>query len=151
MAYSDGKTVTWSASPSDNYEAGTAGLTTDNTISPVTTDNAANGGTDRSNAAGDADKNSGNSDPALNSATESSGNDADSSGNADTPDSNWDYGIAPEGAVYIGNINNMKLHRADCNKLPEQQNQVLFDSLEEAENAGFSKNNQCRVCFPFGK
>lgn len=148
VAYSDGKTVTWSASPSDNYEAGMAGLTTDNTISPVTTDNVANGGTDRSNAAGDADKNSGNSDPALNSATESSGNDTNVSGNAGTSD-NWEYGTAPEGASYIGNINNMKLHRADCDKLPIQKNQVLFDTLEEAENAGFTRDNQCKVCHPF--
>jgi competence protein ComEC len=60
------------------------------------------------------------------------------------------YGTAPEGAVYIGNKNNQKLHKASCKSLPQSQNQVLFNSLEEAQAAGYTQDNQCKICHPYG-
>lgn len=60
------------------------------------------------------------------------------------------YGVAPEGATYIGNSNNMKLHKASCNGLPQAQNQVVFDSLESAEASGYTAKNQCQRCMPYG-
>jgi methylphosphotriester-DNA--protein-cysteine methyltransferase len=59
------------------------------------------------------------------------------------------YGTAPEGVSYIGNKNKMKLHRASCKTLPQTQNQVLFNSLEEAQAAGFTQENQCKNCKPY--
>ena len=140
IAYSDGKTVTWSTSPSDNYEAGKNDSATDNIIVPVNTDNEVKDNTDRSKTDNTSDEN-----------VDASGNETNVSGNAGASDNEFQFGTAPEGAAYIGNINNMKLHRANCNSLPEQQNQVLFDTLEEAESAGFDKDNQCKRCFPYGK
>lgn len=51
--------------------------------------------------------------------------------------------------AYVGNIKNDKLHRTNCKKAPAKQNQVLFDTLEEAKVAGFKQINQCNVCKPF--
>lgn len=73
-------------------------------------------------------------------------------GNGDAEKSNESkskYGTAPEGAIYIGNKNNMKLHKATCDGLPQSQNQVLFDTLEDAVAAGYTKDNQCKKCIPF--
>jgi competence protein ComEC len=52
---------------------------------------------------------------------------------------------------YIGNKNNMKLHKASCNSLPDLKNQVPFSSLEEAQSSGYTKENQCKRCYPYGK
>ena len=140
IAYSDSKTVSWSTSPSDNYEAGTYDGAADNIIVPENTDNEAKDITKRSKTVNTFDENA-----------DTSGNEANASENAGASDNEFRFGTAPEGASYIGNINNMKLHRADCNSLPKQQNQVLFDTLEEAESAGFDKDNQCKICIPYGK
>jgi competence protein ComEC len=70
---------------------------------------------------------------------------------ADTSTVNSGYGTAPAGAVYIGNTNNQKLHKASCSGLPQSQNQVLFDTLEAAAAAGYTKDNQCKRCYPYGK
>lgn len=57
----------------------------------------------------------------------------------------------PEAVKYIGNKRNNKLHLATCEGLPQTQNQIYFESLEEAENAGFTKENQCQRCMPFDR
>ncbi len=54
-----------------------------------------------------------------------------------------------QGAVYIGNMTNRKLHKASCTGLPQLRNQILFDTLEEAEAAGYTAQNQCKICRPF--
>lgn len=64
---------------------------------------------------------------------------------------NSDYGTAPDGAVYVGNRKNMKLHLATCNGLPQPQNQEVFATLEEAIESGYTKDNQCKRCMPFGE
>ena len=55
------------------------------------------------------------------------------------------YGEAT-GEGFIGNTNNFKIHRASCEKLPLEENQIVFSTLEEAYNAGY--NDLCGVCFP---
>lgn len=60
-------------------------------------------------------------------------------------------GVAPAGAVYIGNLGNNKLHKASCDGLPQTQNQILFDTLDEAVAAGYTSYNQCLICKPFGE
>jgi methylphosphotriester-DNA--protein-cysteine methyltransferase len=64
---------------------------------------------------------------------------------------NSGYGTAPAGAVYIGNTNNQKLHKASCSGLPQSQNQVLFDTLEAATAAGYTADLQCKLCKPYGE
>lgn len=68
------------------------------------------------------------------------------------PSDTWKAGErtgAPQ-APYIGNKRNQKLHRADCyGKLPAERNQVLFETLEEAKEKGFTEEKQCQNCRPF--
>lgn len=52
-------------------------------------------------------------------------------------------------ATYIGNKRNLKLHNRKCHKLPQSQNQEFFDSLIDAKNAGYTEENQCKICMPF--
>ena len=42
---------------------------------------------------------------------------------------------------YIGNINSKTLHSASCKNLPDPKNQVLFDSYEEAIEAGYKPHS----------
>lgn len=44
---------------------------------------------------------------------------------------------ADETAAYVGNINSQIVHSAACAKLPSEQNRMYFETLEEAEAAGF--------------
>ena len=44
---------------------------------------------------------------------------------------------------YIGNKNSKKLHISTCSGLPKAENQVLFDSYEEAIAAGYSPCSSC--------
>ncbi len=48
--------------------------------------------------------------------------------------------------LYIGNRNNGKLHRATCRRLPEEENRVVFDTRQEAVNAGY--DDPCKLCKP---
>ena len=52
--------------------------------------------------------------------------------------------------IYVGNKNKMRLHKATCTSLPKEENQVLFETLEEATEAGFTEDNECPNCKPFG-
>ncbi|NLD50733.1 MAG: hypothetical protein GX660_26635 [Clostridiaceae bacterium] len=47
--------------------------------------------------------------------------------------------------VYIGNKNTKKFHRSSCSSLPYPKNQVIFNSREEAINAGYEA---CKRCNP---
>ena len=44
-------------------------------------------------------------------------------------------------ASYIGNINSKVLHSASCKSLPDPKNQVLFDSYEDAIEAGYTPHS----------
>ena len=44
---------------------------------------------------------------------------------------------------YIGNINSKKLHRPSCSGLPFERNRVIFDTYDEAINAGY---DPCGIC-----
>lgn len=46
---------------------------------------------------------------------------------------------------YIGNVTNHKLHKSTCQSLPSEKNQVLFTSIEEAEENGYT--DRCKLCF----
>lgn len=76
---------------------------------------------------------------------------SDNSDNTSKKSDKNKYGKAPDGAIYIGNTNNMKLHKASCNGLPQSQNQMLFSTLEEATAAGYNADNQCQICKPYGE
>ncbi len=46
---------------------------------------------------------------------------------------------------YIGNKNSKKFHRSSCSYLPKPTNQILFDTRNEAVEAGFEP---CQMCKP---
>lgn len=48
-----------------------------------------------------------------------------------------------EDTAYIGNINSKKLHKSDCKNLPNEENRVYFNSLNEALNAGYELCKSC--------
>lgn len=48
-----------------------------------------------------------------------------------------------ENQVYIGNINSKILHSGNCGSLPAEKNQVYFETIEEAEDAGYSGHKSC--------
>lgn len=53
-------------------------------------------------------------------------------------------------AAYVGNTRNAKLHKASCSKLPNANNQRLFDTLDDAKAAGYTQEKQCQSCKPYG-
>lgn len=44
---------------------------------------------------------------------------------------------------YIGNINTGKFHTSSCSYLPNQENQIVFSSYDEAVTAGYSPCGHC--------
>lgn len=46
---------------------------------------------------------------------------------------------------YIGNVNSKKFHNRDCSSLPDKENRVYFDTVKEAEKAGYGA---CGICCP---
>ena len=46
-------------------------------------------------------------------------------------------------ASYIGNINSGVFHSDTCASLPQEQNQITFDSYEQAVNAGYRPHKKC--------
>ena len=44
---------------------------------------------------------------------------------------------------YIGNKNSKKFHTSDCKSLPKEENQVVFESYEEAIEAGYTPCGSC--------
>ena len=55
------------------------------------------------------------------------------------------YASTPLAQTYIGNKNSKVFHLPTCSSLPAQKNQVLFNSREEAINAGY---RPCQRCNP---
>ena len=53
----------------------------------------------------------------------------------------------PQGTVgktlYIGNTNSKKFHVQDCGNLPKEENQIIFDSYEDAVAAGYTPCGNC--------
>ena len=45
---------------------------------------------------------------------------------------------------YIGNANSLKLHRPDCNTLPAEHNRVIFETLQDALDAGHDPCGNCK-------
>lgn len=45
---------------------------------------------------------------------------------------------------YIGNRNSKKFHRNTCSGLPDEKNRVYFESVQEAEAAGYDSCGLCR-------
>ena len=45
--------------------------------------------------------------------------------------------------TFIGNKNSKKLHSEDCANLPKEENRVLFDSYQEAMDAGYTPCGSC--------
>ena len=45
--------------------------------------------------------------------------------------------------TFIGNKNSRKLHSQDCANLPKEENQVTFDSYQEAIDAGYTPCGSC--------
>lgn len=58
-------------------------------------------------------------------------------------------GTAPAGAAYIVNKTSKdhKVHLPTCSTLPENDNQIIFNSKEECWNAGYT--NACQRCKPW--
>ena len=46
-------------------------------------------------------------------------------------------------AYFIGNLNSRKFHAPDCANLPSEKNQVIFDSYQEAIDAGYAPCGSC--------
>ena len=45
--------------------------------------------------------------------------------------------------TYVGNKNTKKFHTEDCSSLPKEENQVRFDSYQEAIDAGYTPCGNC--------
>jgi competence protein ComEC len=145
IATSDGKNITWNCAPSETWKAGeptgSAASSSTKIKSSTSSGTVAASSAGSGTAAASVDSGTSTADSGETTAVESNSS-------SSTKDSN--YGTAPEGAVYIGNKNNMKLHKASCKSLPQSQNQVLFNSLDEAQAAGYTQENQCKKCHPYG-
>ncbi len=48
-----------------------------------------------------------------------------------------------EAVTYIGNVNSKKFHGPDCANLPTEKNQIVFDSYDEAIDAGYTPCGSC--------
>lgn len=66
-------------------------------------------------------------------------------GNAqpDAGDPTVPAGTKPQGQAYIGNKNSKKLHVPGCSSLPKEENQVQFDSYDEAIAEGYEPCSKC--------
>ena len=58
-------------------------------------------------------------------------------------ESNFYYGEPTTDEGYIGNKNSHKFHLPTCSSLPAEKNQVLFDTREEAVEAGYTPCGNC--------
>ena len=156
-ASSDGKEIQWSTIPEKEYKGGDSALekkaksqefyTLDNETqseSTSVTKSVPSDNTDKSKTSESTGK--------QESKSSDGGSSNSGGGNGGDNLKGFQNDPVPSEAVYIGNKNNMKLHCADCKgNLPKEKNRVYFNSLEEAEAAGYTKENQCHNCYPFGK
>lgn len=67
-----------------------------------------------------------------------------SSGSHSGGDSTGTHRDTPISNSYIGNKNSHKFHLPTCSYLPDQGNQVIFDSRDEAISAGYSPCGHCK-------
>lgn len=51
--------------------------------------------------------------------------------------------ILDRASSYIGNVNSKVFHRDDCGSLPAEKNQVVFDSYQDALDAGYTPHKNC--------
>ena len=51
--------------------------------------------------------------------------------------------ILDRASSYIGNVNSRVFHRDDCGSLPAEKNQVVFDSYQDALDAGYTPHKGC--------
>ena len=51
--------------------------------------------------------------------------------------------VEPAASTFIGNKNSKKFHAPDCGSLPKEENQVIFNSYNEAIDAGYSPCGSC--------
>lgn len=52
-------------------------------------------------------------------------------------------GVSQDKASIIGNKNSKVYHLESCSGLPNEENRVYFDSIEEAEQSGFRPDSRC--------
>ncbi|MCR4989757.1 MAG: SH3 domain-containing protein [Lachnospiraceae bacterium] len=69
----------------------------------------------------------------------------ETSSNTGNPDAFADYVAtgAPSGKIVV-NATNGKVHNSDCSRLPEEDNRIYFDSLQEALDHGYT--DKCGIC-----
>lgn len=70
---------------------------------------------------------------------------ADDYGYEEDEDSSYISDATSWGAIIV-NANNGKIHNADCHYLPDEENRIYFNSLQEAINAGYW--DRCGKCHP---
>ncbi|HHY13869.1 MAG TPA: MBL fold metallo-hydrolase [Thermoanaerobacterales bacterium] len=63
--------------------------------------------------------------------------------NIDKDDNIIDDDFRESGEIYIGNKNTKVFHAGDCNSLPNKENQIIFNSIQEAKKAGYRPHNTC--------
>ncbi len=51
--------------------------------------------------------------------------------------------ILDRASSYIGNVNSKVFHRDDCGSLPSEKNRVVFDSYQDALDAGYTPHKSC--------
>lgn len=160
VATSDGTEITWNCAPSETWKAGesTMSASAASQSNSSKTDNSANSGEKKSAADSSAAASNAQDVTTTDNTSGSDTQNATSTDNAPsssgtTPTDNsgsgtsqFETGTSPGAGLYIGNKNNGKLHRSTCHKLPKNENQVIFDTREEAVAAGY--NDPCKLCKP---
>lgn len=65
---------------------------------------------------------------------------------AESTEASTEEGSKPQVKIpVIVNIDTGKVHRTTCTKLPDEDKQASFDSIEEAKESGYT--DQCGICF----
>lgn len=149
IAFTDGNEIEWSVAAVNDYKGGDSELEKQIKEQQLASLKAESQDNDNANGTSpsDKDKNGKSSDNADKIA---SGDNNNAGGNVDAD--NHKNNSVSSGAAYIGNKSKKKLHRADCKSyLPAENNREYFNSLEEATAAGYTKENQCQNCYPYGK
>lgn len=158
-AYSDGKEIEWSISPVKEYQGGDSSLEKKakaEFYSLAQNESKDNSSEVTKSAPSDSTKSIISTPPAEKTTEESSSDSENKSsgggGGSGSSLKDFTNDPVPSGVIYIGNKNNQKLHCSTCpGRLPKEENRVYFNSLEEAEAAGYTKEKQCHNCYPYGQ
>ncbi len=70
---------------------------------------------------------------------------ADAVTNPTEKESSVTSGDTPAPTLYIGNTQSKKFHKASCSSLPSEANRIVFQSAQEARDAGYTS---CGICKP---